>query len=200
MLFISVCPNNVPDGMNPMSQESDGGFYRYCQAEMVYINPDEISNYADEIKIIGNPITTILDGTFSRKQCKILSLAYNQIHSLQPHALQQMYSLVELHLNHNLLTELPDGIFKEINAENPTLTYLYLQHNRLTTLRDQLFSRVTSLIYLDLQENPLVAISETMAAELTFIDTVLISLHQGKIKKILDWNIFSIQFSYTSIK
>ncbi len=163
-----------------MSDENDNGFHRYCQAGMVYINPDDISDYSEEIKIIGNPITTILDGTFSRKQCKILSLAYNQIHSLQPRALQQMYSLVELHLDHNFLDELPDGIFEDINPGSPTLTHLYLQNNRLTTLNVGMFSRVTSLTYLDLQGNPLVAISEGMAAELKLIDTVLISLHQGK--------------------
>ncbi len=150
----------MPDGTTPRSDENDDGFYRYCQAGMVYINALEISDSVGEIQIIGNPITTILDNTFSyKKQCVLLSLAYNQIHSLRPLAFQEMYSLKKLYLNHNLLTKLPDGIFEEINAQNPTLTHLYMQHNRLTTLRDGLFSPVISLVYVDLQGYPLMEIS-----------------------------------------
>ncbi len=178
-IWRNVYSADVPESISSMSEENDSCFYRYCQTGMVNINPDDISNFAMEIMIIGNPITTILDGTFSRKQSRILSLAYNKIHSLQPLAFQQMYSLEELHLNHNFLSELPDGIFEEINGQNPTLTHLYMQHNRLTTLRARLFSRVTTLIYLDLQENPLVAISEAMAPELAFIDSVFISTLEG---------------------
>ncbi len=159
---------------------------------MVYINPYDISNSAKEIRIIGTPVNTILDYTFGSKQlCRILSLAFNMIHTIEVDAFRNMYSLKELHLNNNRISSLPTGIFDHIDPSQPLVTNIYLQNNRLTSLSLGLFSRLTRLTYLDLQGNLLGTLSQDLINDLGGIDTIFIGIPIGEVT----YNIFNITIS-----
>ena len=59
-------------------------------------------------------------------------------------------TLTTLHLNSNDFTTLPDGIFNGLGM----LQTLYLNNNELTTLPAGIFSNLTSLIAVDVSQNP----------------------------------------------
>ncbi len=166
--------------MSSTSGSAGDKYYLQCQAGLVYIDPENIPD-VEEIYINGNPITKILDNTFAAKTCRIMSLAYNQIQTLMPLAFKDMFLLEKLFLNDNYIDELPSGIFDQINTEISRLTHLYLQNNRLQSLAPGLFIKVTTLTYLDLQENRLLVIGEELSLELGSIDSVLVSIRQGRI-------------------
>ncbi len=184
--FETECPDEVPDEIAPRADYYEETYYRYCQSGMVYINPDDISDSAKEIRIIGTPVNTVLDYTFGSKQlCRILSLAFNMIHTIEVHAFRNMYSLEELHLNNNKLSSLPRGIFDHIDPSNPLVTHIYLQGNQLTSLTLGLFSKLARLAYLDLQQNLLGTLSQELINDLDGIGTILIGIPIGEIKIIL---------------
>ena len=64
-----------------------------------------------------------------------------------------MVSLAELHLEGNLLTNLPDSI-----GEIRNLKYLNLSRNRLTSLPDSI-SKLNNLVYLNINSSPLTDLS-----------------------------------------
>ncbi len=147
---------------------------------MVNIDPDVIPDNVEEIMINGNPISAILGRTFaSKRNCRVLSLAYNEIHNLDVQAFELITSLQELYLNHNLLKELKKGTFDTINTFSPKLWKVEMQDNLLTTLRLGLFSTVIgSLTYLNIRNNPLAAISYELMQELAPIEVV--GIPEGK--------------------
>ncbi len=180
-LFQIECPEHVPDVMEPRTEDSDNMYIRYCQAGMVYIDPSTISNFAEEIRISGNPITAVLNDTFAGKRdLGILSLPYNQIQTLELFAFRNLFALKELHLNDNKLSHLLNGLFDNIDPINPSLTHLHLQNNRLSSLSEGIFQKLTVLNYLDLRENPLIALSDQMREELKLIENPIIGIPEGK--------------------
>ncbi len=164
------CLEKVPSWIAPRSETEGGIFYRQCQAGMVHINPDKIINDITEIWIVGNPIRTILDKTFSRFQyCRVLSLAYNEIELLQILAFKQLISLEELYLNNNELTYLEEGVFDHFSQTSSPLVRLYLQENKITSFTGSLLSKLTKLEFLDVTGNPLTRIDDQVWAVLIFV-------------------------------
>ncbi len=155
----------MPSGSTPKAELSDGIFYRQCQWDMVYIDPDIIPDNVETIKITGNPISAIPARTFASKgSCRFLYLAYNEIHTLDTQAFGFLTALEELYLNHNLIKELKKGTFDMIST-NPKLKKIDLQDNFLSTLPSGLFSEVmSSLQELNLRNNPLVTIPYDLAS------------------------------------
>ncbi len=151
---------------------------------MIHINPEIIANDIKEIQIVGNPIRTILDKTFSSFQyCKVLSLAYNEIELIQLLAFQQLISLEELYLNHNELTSLAEGIFDHFSQTSSPLLRLHLQGNKITSFTGSLFSKLIKLDFLDVTENPLTTIDAQVWAVLIFVTRR--GFPEGEIKMIL---------------
>ncbi len=178
--LFAECPDKVPADIEPKDTATDTVFSRQCQAWMVFIDPDDIDDKTEEIRIIGNPISAILNYTFAQKRdCRILSLAYNEIHTLDIHAFTDMLSLEELYLNGNMLTEIRRGVFDEISLVTSTLTHIYLQDNFLTTLSASIFTKVTSLQFLDLRNNPLGSIEYELLLQLSSITVIGISEGMG---------------------
>ena len=113
---------------------------------MVYITPSDIPTSIREVRISGNPITAILNDTFDHlPDCELLSLAYNEIYTLEVYSFRWMLSLKVLYLNDNKILFLRKGIFDHLNTY-PTLTHIYLQNNKITSVTTGIF---TSLIYPD---------------------------------------------------
>ena len=140
---------------------------------MVFIDPNDIDDKAEEIYIIGNLIPAILNYTFAEKRdCRILSLAYNEIHTLDIFAFKDMLSLQQLFLNGNLLREIKKGVFDEVSLVTSTLTHIYLQDNFITTLVAGTFTKVTTLAFLDLRNNPVDAIGYEMLVQLASVDVL----------------------------
>ena len=92
---------------------------------------------------------------------KKLSVSGRQIASLQAHDFSGLVSLEELYLSDNNLTDLPEGIFQELNK----LKQLSLAGNSLTSLPQGIFEGLTRLEVLWLGGNPLTSLPERIFKE-----------------------------------
>ncbi|CAM9158709.1 unnamed protein product [Ectocarpus sp. 8 AP-2014] len=81
---------------------------------------------------------------------QFLRLTFNGLSSLPEDVFTDLGQLQELYLGYNKLTTLPAGIF----SNQGQLLYLGLNDNLLETLPDGLFTDLTSIVEIDVTENP----------------------------------------------
>ena len=183
ILNILGCPDSLPPDIVRRSDIVDEVFYRYCQAGMVYITPSDIPTSVKQVRISGNPITAILNDTFDKlEDCELLSLAYNEIYTLEVHAFRWMLSLKVLYLNDNNILFLRKGVF-DLKGDfdpntRPTLSEIYLQNNRMTILTTGIFTNLISseiLVTLNMTGNDWVGVDEDVVRQLDKINADVFS-------------------------
>lgn len=89
----------------------------------------------------------------SKDSIKIINFADSKVYNLTSDTFADCKQLKELHLENNIIRELPVGIFDDL--EN--LESLFLQNNQLTTIPEKLFDTQLSsekLTFIDLSGNP----------------------------------------------
>ena len=101
----------------------------------------------------------------------ILHLDNNLLTELPPVIFDGLASLSTLRMNNNLLTELPPAIFDGLGA----LSVLSLQGNRLTALPADVFSGLAALDTLRLQENLLTTLSAGVFSDLAALQALFLS-------------------------
>lgn len=95
-----------------------------------------------------NRITDVHSTLWSMPRLKRVDLSHNQVRDL--HGIDRCTSLEELHLEHNLIEQVPVGI-----GELKALVCLSLDRNRIASLPSALFLGCTSLHTLTVHGNPL---------------------------------------------
>ncbi len=162
--------------MAPTSDWSGNVYTRYCQWD--YVNLFNLRNYyssytsAVEIRIAGNPLSAIIDNIFyGLSSCRILYLAYNEIHTVHPLGFNHLAALENLYINNNMLNALLPGVFDTV----PTLLQIYAQHNRLSSIPYGIFSSLSALTILDLSENQITALNNGFSIGLDSLTTLKLS-------------------------
>ncbi|XP_072023466.1 uncharacterized protein [Amphiura filiformis] len=102
------------------------------------------------LSLHNNTLHEIAPNTFgSLRNLEQLRISYNKLSSLHPDTFQNQTRLTDLHLNHNQLYFLPENIFLSLTH----VRYLNLSENKLNQI--PMLSNCTSLITVNLKENPL---------------------------------------------
>lgn len=114
-------------------------------------------------------ISQLADNTFkTMPHLTRLSLAWNNLNTLQPAVLKPLDKLMELDLSNNLITELSDETF----MKNRNLNKLNLSGNQISRLSPKLFQPLQYLTHLDISDCDLRTVWETSAPDAKNIDVL----------------------------
>nr|XP_027195169.1 protein artichoke-like [Dermatophagoides pteronyssinus] len=139
-------------------------------------------NHLEQLILHDNQIQTISPSTFrSLSRLIVLDLSVNKLDNLPQERLIGLINLESLNISHNSLTELPlfandlgkhlhtlDISFNRISRIesfghlSSSLKYLSLRHNMISWIANNAFQNMTSLTMIDLRQNFLTQISETI--------------------------------------
>ncbi|XP_067109212.1 carboxypeptidase N subunit 2 [Osmerus mordax] len=143
------------------------------------LSPDSFHNVSQmrELYLDGNKISDLPHGIFSNlTKLEVLSLRGNLITNVSHRTFP--FSLKELNLNNNKLSELSFNPFTSLTA----LTQLYLSSNRLHELPVDLLRNLTALQVVDLSDNQLTSLPEEIFMELS--DIKVVHLHNNNLSSI----------------
>ena len=122
-----------------------------------------------EVRFIGNPISAVLNDTFSGKNAiRVLWIAYNEVHTIDFRGFYGLTGIEDLHINDNHLDQFKDGVFDYM----PTLQTLFMENNRITHIQSGLFSELRSLMSLDISGNKLTLLEQGTLLGLGFLETL----------------------------
>ncbi|KAM3604026.1 uncharacterized protein V6R79_005479 [Siganus canaliculatus] len=146
---------------NLLSNLTSDAFLRLPQLTELHLEGNKISELADnlffsltELKVLnlrGNLLSTFGDRVFGFEpsSLKELNLKGNRLTELSP--LVTLASLSDLDLSSNLLSTLPEDIFRNVTS----LEYLDLSENQLSSLPETIFTELLSIQVIHLNSNNL---------------------------------------------
>lgn len=104
-----------------------------------------------------------------------------ELRSISATAFSGLSRLQTLHLHRCGLSELPYGIFMGLSS----LQYLYLQDNNLLAIHDNTFLDLANLVVLHLHNNKIKTVTDHMFRGLLSLDSLL--LHQNRVSLVHRW-------------
>ena len=149
----------------------------------IYLSNNNLSTIPDNLfyclylhktlSLSGNRLVKLDKHTFRGFKVKTLKLDRNQLVRLPGEVFQNLSTLTHLSLSHNQINELPSNIVQGLS----TMSYLTLQDNHLTSLYTQ-FESLFSLEVLDLRDNRLNILPDTLFKDLGSLKTLHLSNNQ----------------------
>ncbi|OTF81634.1 hypothetical protein BLA29_007157, partial [Euroglyphus maynei] len=155
---------------------------KHCNLTVLSTNDFIGLNHLEQLILNDNQIQTISPSTFrSLSRLLVLDLSMNRLDNLPQERLIGLIKLETLNISHNSLTEMPlftidtgkhlhtlDISFNRISRIesfgplSSSLKQLSLRHNMISWIANNAFQNMTSLTMIDLRQNFLTQISETI--------------------------------------
>ncbi len=156
------CPSgdlisNKPNWLKPTNSYKERHYRRYC-LNIISI-PTDIPKCAVEVKVYGNPITTLKENSYGElPECTIIGLGWNQINQIEAKTFTGLKSVTHVFLHDNKLRKLTQDAFLGLL----NCLELMLQFNLIDSIESGTFNGLDSLQKIFLHDNMLTRLSYEM--------------------------------------